>query len=107
MMLYRDILLDEDAFKDASDAMAKLKTDTEALKERMKTMYSELKKAMDTPAGDAVEFVSEKSLIKPIEDMLLVIGHISSTLTEIKGSPYYKDVFKKYEELNSNAKLNS
>ena len=32
MMLYRDILLDEDAFKDASDAMAKLKTDTEALR---------------------------------------------------------------------------
>lgn len=106
MMLYKDILLDEKAFTTASESMAKLKTETEGLKERLKTMYSELKNAMVTPAGDAVELVSEKSLIKPIDNMLLVIGHISETLEQIIGSEYYKKVFNKYEELNSSAKIN-
>ncbi|MEE0061640.1 MAG: hypothetical protein UE295_12500, partial [Acutalibacteraceae bacterium] len=55
----------------------------------------------DTPSGAAVDLTAESVLIKPIDDMLLVIGHISSTLTEIIGTGYYKDVFIKFDELNS------
>lgn len=106
MLLYKDILLDSNAFDTASSEMQKLKTRTEDLKTRMTEMYESLKNAMDTPAGDAVELVSKNVLIKPIEDMLLVIEHISSTLTEIIGTNYYKDVFIKFEELNSSVNFN-
>lgn len=106
MWLSHDIVLDDGAFTTASGDMQKLKTRTDALKTRMTQMYADLKSAMQTPSGDAVELVSEKVLIKPIEDMLLVIGHISSTLTEIIGTGYYKDIFVKFEELNSSVKFN-
>lgn len=101
MSLSYDIVLDESAFATASSDMEALKTQTEQLKEKLKQMYKDLKSAMDTPAGDAVDITAENVLIKPIDDMLLVINHISSTLTEIIGTGYYKDVFIKFEELNS------
>lgn len=106
MWLFHDIVLDDEAFNTASTDMQTLKADTEKLKTRMSQMYKDLKSAMQTPSGEAVELVSEKVLIKPIEDMLLVIEHISSTLTEINGKKYYKDVFDKFEELNSSVKFN-
>lgn len=105
MWLSHNIVLDDRAFVDASERMLKLKKDTEDLKTRMSRMYADLQSAMQTPAGDAVELVSEKVLIKPIEDMLLVIEHISSTLTEISGTRYYKDVFVQFEELNASVKF--
>lgn len=101
MSLSYDIVLDESAFATASSDMEALKTQTEQLKEKLKQMYKDLKSAMDTPAGDAVDITAENVLIKPIDDMLLVVNHISSTLTEIIGTGYYKDVFIKFEELNS------
>lgn len=101
MALSYDIILDDSAFTTASADMEALKTQTEKLKEKMKQMYKDLKSAMDTPSGAAVDLTAESVLIKPIDDMLLVIGHISSTLTEIIGTGYYKDVFIKFDELNS------
>ena len=44
-------------------------------------------------------------MIKPIDDMLLVIDHVSSTLTEIIGTGHYRDVFVKFEELNNSIKF--
>lgn len=85
--------------------MKALKTRTETLKTKLKQMYKDLITAMDTPAGAAVETTAEKVLIKSIDDMLLVIDHISSTLTDIISTGYYKDVFIKFEELNSNIKF--
>lgn len=101
MSLSYDIVLDDSAFTTASADMKALKTKTEELKEKMKQMYKDLKSAMDTPSGAAVDTTAESVLIKPIDDMLLVIDHISSTLTEIIGTGHYKDVFIKFEELNS------
>ena len=101
MSLSYDIVLDDSAVKTASADMKALKTKTEELKEKMKQMYKDLKSAMDTPSGAAVDTTAESVLIKPIDDMLLVIDHISSTLTEIIGTGHYKDVFIKFEELNS------
>ncbi len=98
-MLY-DIVLDDVAFQTASDSMAELKTRTEALKARMETMYHNLTTALDTPAGKAVEITAKDVLIEPVDNMWKVIEHVSTTLSEIKGSGRYKDVFVKYEELN-------
>ena len=105
MALKYDIVLDDVAFATASADMQALKARTETLKTTLTQMYKDLTTAMDTPAGKAVEFTSNKVLIKPIEDMLLVIQHISDTLTEIIGTGYYKDVFLKFEELNASIKL--
>lgn len=105
MRLSHDIILDDTAFATASADMAELKTRTEELKSDLKKMYKELTTALDTPAGKAVEITAEKVLIKPIEDLLLVIEHISSTLDEIIGTGYYKDVFIKFEQLNQSIKF--
>ena len=105
MSLSHDIVLDDMAFTTASSDMKALKTRTETLKTKLKQMYKDLTTAMDTPAGKAVEQTAESVLIKPIDDMLLVINHISSTLTEIIGTGHYKDVFIKFEELNSSVKF--
>lgn len=106
MTLSHDILLDDTAFITASSNMSALKTRTEALKTKLETMYKELTTALDTPAGKQIEYTAGKILIKPIEDLLLVIQHICATLTEIIGTGYYKDVFIKFEQLNQSIKLN-
>jgi hypothetical protein len=100
-----DIVLDDNAFTNASSDVKDLKNRTEALKTKLKQMYIDLKTAMDTPAGNAVETTAESVLIKPIEDMLIVIEHVSVTLTDIIGTGHYKDVFIKFEDLNSNVKF--
>lgn len=105
MALSHDIVLDSSAFDTASSDMKELKTRTENLKKKLRSMYRELTTALDTPAGKQVETTAESVLIKPIDDLLLVINHISSTLTEIIGTGYYKDVFIKFEELNSSLKF--
>ncbi|HHX57494.1 MAG TPA: hypothetical protein GX710_05705 [Clostridiales bacterium] len=106
MILLHDILLDDTAFDTASTDMIALKVRTEKLKTKLEEMYRELTTALDTPAGKQVEFTADKVLIKPIDDLLIVIQHISDTLTEIIGTNYYKGVFVKFEELNNSIKFN-
>lgn len=106
MLLLYDIVLDDAAFNTASDAMAALKTRAEALKTKLERMYQDLSTALDTPAGKQVEITAKEVLIEPIDKLLLVIEHISGTLTEIIGTGYYKDVFIKFEELNQSITFN-
>lgn len=106
IILNYDIILDDVAFQNASDAMAELKKRAEALKEKLQRMYHDLTTALDTPAGKQVEITAGEVLIEPIDNLLLVIEHISGTLAEIIGTGYYKDVFIKYEELNQSIQFN-
>lgn len=105
MALSQDIVLYSEAFNTASADMKALKIRTENLKKKLESMYKELTTALDTPAGKQVETTAEKVLIKPIDDLLLVIDHVSATLTDIIGTGHYKDVFIKFEELNSSLKF--
>ncbi len=105
MELSRDIKLNEEAFNTASEALITLKTRTEALKETLESMYLDLTTALVTPAGNEVKKTAKSVLIDPIDKLLLVIGHISDTLTKIIGTEYYKDVFSKFEELNESIKF--
>ena len=105
MSLSHDIILDEEAFAAASSDMKALKNRTEILKAKLEQMYEDLSAAMDTPSGKADEMTAKNVLIKPIDDMLLVIDHISSTLTEIIGTGHYKKVFVMFEELNASIKF--
>ncbi|WP_295092936.1 hypothetical protein [Ruminococcus sp.] len=100
--LDQDIILNDTAFDTASTDMKQLKTRTEVLKEKLHSMYHDLTTALNTPAGEQMEFVGEKVIVKPIEDMIAVIDHISITLDQIINTGYYKDVFIKYEQLNQN-----
>ena len=105
MMLSQDIVLDDSAFSTASQDMKDLAERTERLKSKLTQMYNDLTKALDTPAGRQLELTAKDVLIKPIEDLLLVIRHTSDTLTEIIGKGYYKSVFIKYEELTQRIKM--
>ena len=105
MMLSQDIVLDDSAFSTASQDMKDLAERTERLKSKLTQMYNDLTKALDTPAGRQLELTAKDVLIKPSEDLLLVIRHTSDTLTEIIGTGYYKSVFIKYEELNQSIKM--
>ena len=106
MILSHDILLDDTAFTTASTEMNALRIRADTLKKKLEGMYKELTGALDTPAGKQVETTAKDVLIKPIDDMLLVIKHVSDTLNQIIGTGYYKDVFIKFEELNQSIKSN-
>lgn len=105
MSLSHDIVLDSEAFHTASADMKELKIRTENLREKLDTLYQELATALNTPAGKELDLTTEKVLLQPIDDMLLVIDHISATLEEIIGTGYYKDIFIKFEELNESIKF--
>ena len=66
----------------------------------MKAMYKNLASAMNTEAGKEAQLEAQKVLLKPVENMSLVVGHISDTLNMIIGNGYYKDVFTGFEELS-------
>lgn len=106
MALTNDIVLNDTSFNTASADMKALKVRTEALKLKLQRMYGNLTTALDSPTGKAVEITAGKVLIEPIDKLLLVIEHISATLSEIIGTGYYKDVFIKFEQLNKNIKSN-
>ncbi len=98
--LLHDIVLDENAFSTASQDMATLKRDAANLKTKLEKMYEDVSNALDTTAGKEIQVSSKDVLLQPIEDMSIVIQHISDTLNTIIGSGYYKDIFVQYEELN-------
>ena len=106
MTLPHDILLDDAAFNAASAEMATLRARAEAQKTKLEEMYTELTTALDTPAGKQIETTAGEVLIKPIDDLLLIIEHISDTLTEIIGTGHYKGVFIKFEQINQNISFN-
>ena len=100
--LEQDIILDDTGFDNASAEMKQLKTRTVELKNKLHTMYQEMTGALKTPAGEELKLTGEKVIVKPIDDLILVIDHISATLDQIISTGYYKDVFIKYEQLNQN-----
>lgn len=104
--LTHDIVLDESAFETASTNMTALSQRTQDLIDRVDRLYNDMANALQTPAGEALDLEAESVLVKPIEDLKLIIDHIAATLNTIKGSGYYKDIFIKYNELNNNIKIN-
>lgn len=98
--LEQDLVVNEEQFEAAANDMRALKKRTGELKKTMSKMYDDLANAMDTPAGKEVKLEAKNTLLKPVEDMALVVGHISETLDTVIGNGYYKDVFKGFEDLS-------
>lgn len=99
--LEEDLVVDEEKFAAAVIDMSNLKTRTNELKVTLEKMYDDLANAMNTPAGKELQLEAKNVLLKPVENMSLVVGHISDTLNLIIGSGYYKDVFTGFEELSN------
>lgn len=95
-----DLVVDEEKFNSSAADMEALKKRVENLKERLSGMYDSLATALDTPAGHELQLEAKEVLLKPVENMSLVVGHISDTLNLVIGNGYYKDVFTGFEELS-------
>ena len=97
--------IDEQALQTAARDMLKLRDRNEALRQRLEQMYKDITTALDTPAGHQVEFTGKDVLLEPIENMGLVLKHVSDTLNMIIGAEgasrgvYYDKLFDEYEEL--------
>ncbi|MGO5087696.1 hypothetical protein ACTQ3U_10435 [Oscillospiraceae bacterium LCP25S3_F9] len=98
--LSEDLVIDEEKFNAAAADMTALKKRTAALKSKLENMYDDLAGAMNTEAGKEAQLEAKKVLLEPVENMSLVVGHISETLNMIIGKGYYKDVFTGFEELS-------
>ena len=101
MGLQDDIEVDESKFTSAAEDMRLLKDRTDKLKQKLSDMYDELVKAVDTPAGHALQLEAKDVLLEPVENMSLVINHISSTLDQVIETGYYKDIFTGFDEINN------
>ena len=86
MSLEKDIKLKDTAFTTAS-------ADMKALKDRAEKLKAEL---------NSIQITAKNVLIKPIDDLILVIKQMSETLEDIISSDYYKGVFDKYASLVQN-----
>lgn len=104
--LQQDILLDSTALATAVTSMSELSGKVQQLKEDLETLYDGLASALQTPAGEAMDLKAKDILVKPIDDLKLIVDHISDTLNDITGTDYYQNVFDKYSELNQNIQVN-
>lgn len=94
-----DIILDEGAFDKAISDFTDLALELQRLREDTEGLLETLKSGFDTPAGRKFVNSCQNNLLQPLDRQKLVIEHISSTLTEVKGS--YSTVFTEYTNLNS------
>ncbi len=100
------IEINEEALKQAADDMQALRERNDQLKTKLENMYNDLLTALDTPAGNELKICGLDVIIGPIEDMGLVIDHVSTTLNKIIGQggeptgTYYDKLFDDYEELD-------
>lgn len=104
------IKIDEDALKSAASRMAQLKVRCNNLQQKLTTMYNDVTKALDTPAGKAMSWEGGKEIITPIDSMSKVIGRVSDILNILVGldgetvsgpkNVYYDKIFKEYEDLD-------
>ena len=99
MLLRDDIILDQEAFRQAADEFAQLKIKLAALNEDIERMNELLGEGFNTPAGRKFINLCRKRLQQPIEDQQKVLDHISDTLEEVRGK--YAPVFDEYEALNA------
>lgn len=94
----KDILLDDEAFRNAAAEFIQLSNDMNLLKKDIQDLLDELKTGFDTPAGKKFMEVCESGLLKALEDQANVIEHVSGNLKSAKNS--YQSVFAEYQKLN-------
>lgn len=99
--LSKDVVLNEEAFRTASEEMEKLKIRTVNLKIKLDKLYRGMANALQSEAGDELQLTANSVILEPIENLSLVINQMSKTLDTIIGTGYYKDIFVGFRELNN------
>ena len=99
MPLSHKIVLNQEAFKKASDDLAELATDFDTLKSEITTLLEGLKAGWDTPSGRLFISFCEGPLTEQLDGQKRVIEKISATLSMSKTE--YESVFTSYEILNN------
>lgn len=94
-----DIVLDDAAFDKAISDFSVLASQLETLRKDITDALTALQSGFDTPAGRQFINSCKNNLLEPLDRQKLVIDHISTTLSEVKGS--YAAVFTEYESLNN------
>ena len=97
----KDLQLNDENFMKASTDMNNLKTRTQTFKKDLENLYNALQQSLNCLTGKEVELQAKNVLLKPVDNMELVVGHISSTLQLVIGGNYYKDVFDGFDELKN------
>ena len=101
--LKQDIVVDEEAFAQASAEFAELAQKINSLADDINQMMTDLRKGFDTPAGRKFCQTCYSSLITPIIEQKIVVEHISENLTTVR--QMYQSVFDEYRsvvnEMNS------
>lgn len=95
-----DILLNKEAFINASKQLEQLSKDIGNLEKDVKNGLENLQQGFQTPAGDKFIKSCESHLLEPLRDQSLVINHVSQNLSTAKNK--YETVFKEYQQLNNN-----
>lgn len=98
-MFGQDIIIDEEAFMQASTDLEALNGRLAALRADIENMLTQLEKGFDTPAGAKFNNSCRNILIKPLEDQKLVLDHVSDNLKTAKTQ--YQSVFDAYRDLNN------
>ncbi|MBQ9541251.1 MAG: hypothetical protein IJJ76_09955 [Ruminococcus sp.] len=99
--LKSDVTIDDEYFEKAKDAMDKLVTRTGDLKKELSELYKNLITALDSETGDELELAADDVVLKPIENLELVLIQVRDTLELVMGGGYYHDIFDDFEKLQN------
>lgn len=101
-ILNTDILLDEEAFKIASQNFKKLADDMETLRKNVNQGLKDLETGFQTPAGKKYVQTFQSKLLDPVKNQVIVIEHVAENLIQAKTQ--YESVFDEYKQLNNSIK---
>lgn len=99
VMFAKDILLDDEKFKKASEQFAALADDMSKLRQDIDNLLKELESGFDTPAGRKFIKSCKSGLLQPMDDQAAVIKHVSDNLVQARAK--YESVFIEFEALNN------
>lgn len=99
LFMKNDVLLDEDALKNASQSLEQLAGRIIELHNTINNMLLELHTGFQTPAGDKFIKSCQESLLKPMKNESEVIQQISANLK--LANTQYRSVFEEFKALNN------
>lgn len=101
----KDILVNIERIDGAISDLTTLKSRTETLEQTAINLYNGVADALDSDAGQELQYEGAEDVVKPISNLALVIGEMISVLEEVKGSGYYQTMFDEFLTLNGKIKF--
>jgi len=98
----KDILLDQEQFKIASNQLTTLSNEMSNLRRDIDALLNDLSVGFDTPAGRKFITTCKNGLLQPMDDLAIVILHVSQNLDLARSQ--YESVFTEFKALNNSIK---